>query len=90
MTRSVGKNNSESSSNNGKLWNKNWNLNIPPKARIFIWKAVVDIIATESNLADHHVRSDPRCSIFLQILHGGVEGYAVGKHFKEVERSPNT
>lgn len=30
-------------------------MNIPAKAKIFMWKAAHDIIATEANLAAHHV-----------------------------------
>lgn len=43
------------------FWNKIWSSNIPPKVKIFIWKATQDIIAMEYNLANHQVPCEPRC-----------------------------
>lgn len=37
-------------------------MDIPPKVRIFIWKAAHDIVATEGNLVRHHVPSNSRCA----------------------------
>lgn len=52
-----------SSSKKDPFWNKIWNLEIPPKTKIFIWKAAHDIIASETNLVNHHVPGNPRCNL---------------------------
>lgn len=44
-----------------KTWSRIWNLNIPPKVRIFLWKSAHDAIAAEANLAAHHIPCTPRC-----------------------------
>lgn len=43
------------------IWPKIWRLNLPPKVRIFLWKAAHDAIASEANLNIHHVPCPPRC-----------------------------
>lgn len=45
------------------LWNTIWNLDIPPKERIFTWKVAHDIVATEANLTLHRVPTNPRCTL---------------------------
>ncbi|XP_075500174.1 uncharacterized protein LOC142538760 [Primulina tabacum] len=42
-------------------WKFLWALSIPPKVRIFCWRAVLDIIPTEQNLLAYHVPS----SVFM-------------------------
>lgn len=44
-------------------WNKFWNLNVPPKVKIFIWRAAHDYIPTELNLPRHHVPVLGTCSL---------------------------
>lgn len=50
-----------SCSSTNHFWNKIWSCNIPPKIKIFVWKAAQDILAMEFNLANHHIPCDPRC-----------------------------
>jgi hypothetical protein len=53
-----------SSSNNSTgpgLWNKIWDLPIPPKIRHFLWRASRDALPTKSNLRRRKVLVDPIC-----------------------------
>ncbi|KAL8473004.1 hypothetical protein ACS0TY_030007 [Phlomoides rotata] len=45
-------------------WKKVWNLNVPPRIKIFMWKLSLDLIATEGNLAKHHVPLSPHCNLY--------------------------
>ncbi|XP_057811902.1 uncharacterized protein LOC131026150 [Salvia miltiorrhiza] len=45
-----------------------WSINIPPKVKIFIWRATKNLIATDSNLVRHHI---PTTEAKLQI-HGSL------------------
>ncbi|KAL5551944.1 hypothetical protein UlMin_002120 [Ulmus minor] len=53
---------SSSSSNSTTWWTRFWKLHIPPKIKIFIWKAYHDWIPTGANLANH---GDPTSKICL-------------------------
>lgn len=44
-------------------WKAIWDLHIPPKVKIFIWKATHGAIATEANLSKHHVPISPTCAL---------------------------
>ncbi|KAL5550989.1 hypothetical protein UlMin_001165 [Ulmus minor] len=50
-----------SSSNTTVWWTKFWKLHIPPKIKIFIWKAYHDWIPTGANLANHGVPTSKIC-----------------------------
>ncbi|KAL5564766.1 hypothetical protein UlMin_027930 [Ulmus minor] len=50
-----------SSSNTTAWWTKFWKLHIPPKIKIFIWKAYHDWIPTGANLANHGVPTSKIC-----------------------------
>ncbi|KAL5555846.1 hypothetical protein UlMin_038082 [Ulmus minor] len=50
-----------SSSNTTSWWTKFWKLHIPPKIKIFIWKAYHDWIPTSANLANHGVPTSKIC-----------------------------
>lgn len=50
-----------SSHSESNLWDKIWNLHVPPNIKIFTWKAAHDIIGAEANLHSHHVPINPRC-----------------------------
>ncbi|XP_075473359.1 uncharacterized protein LOC142504368 [Primulina tabacum] len=44
-------------------WKFLWSLSIPPKVRIFWWRALNNIIHTEQNLLAHHVPVTRRCPL---------------------------
>ena len=48
------------------LWRKLWKLNVPPKVRMFIWRACSNILPTRDNLHRRRVQVDPRCEICCQ------------------------
>ncbi|KAL5573013.1 hypothetical protein UlMin_022610 [Ulmus minor] len=52
-----------SSSQTSTLWNFLWQLSIPPKVKIFWWRALHNIIPTSWNLKVHHVPADLKCSL---------------------------
>ncbi|KAL5555957.1 hypothetical protein UlMin_038193 [Ulmus minor] len=52
---------SSSSSNTTTWWTRFWKLHIPPKIKIFIWKAYHDWIPTGANLANHGVPTSTIC-----------------------------
>lgn len=43
------------------MWKKLWKLNIPPKAKVFLWRAVRDIIPHNANLHKKRVLDSPKC-----------------------------
>lgn len=45
----------QSKSPDVKLWNILWRMRIPPKIRIFMWRAVRDLIPSQANLGVRHV-----------------------------------
>ena len=45
------------------LWKKIWQLKIPPKIRIFTWKACVSVLPTMLNLRKRGVTTDGICPI---------------------------
>ncbi|XP_012842431.1 PREDICTED: uncharacterized protein LOC105962665 [Erythranthe guttata] len=53
------------SSNNGTkdLWKYIWHLSLPPKIKIFVWRAAWDIIPTKGALFRRHITSDPFCNL---------------------------
>lgn len=42
-------------------WSRIWNLKLPPKVKIFLWKTAQNAIAAEANLKAHHVSCQSRC-----------------------------
>ncbi|KAL5547790.1 hypothetical protein UlMin_003021 [Ulmus minor] len=52
-----------SSSQLPSLWNYLWQSTIPPKVKIFWWRALHNIIPTSWNLNVHHVPADLKCSL---------------------------
>lgn len=48
---------------NHSWWKTLWNLNIPLKIRIFLWRASKDFIPTIVNLSNHHVLISGICSL---------------------------
>lgn len=49
------------SRNEDMTWGAIWDMHIPPKIKIFIWKATHGAIATEANLHKHHIPINFRC-----------------------------
>ena len=49
-----------------RMWKKVWSLNIPPKVRTFMWRACLDVLPTNANLARRKVRIDTKCSLCCQ------------------------
>ncbi|XP_057794871.1 uncharacterized protein LOC131011108 [Salvia miltiorrhiza] len=45
-----------------KWYRQLWSTNIPPKAKIFVWRATNNLIATDSNLVRHHIPTTEVCS----------------------------
>lgn len=50
-------------------WNKIWGLPIPPKIRMFLWRACVGILPHKLELFRRHIASNPFC----ESCHSGVE-----------------
>lgn len=50
-----------SSSGADPMWKRLWRLNIPPKAKIFLWRAVWDIIPHNGNLFKKGITESSRC-----------------------------
>lgn len=48
------------------IWRKLWKLNVPPKVRIFLWRACTNVLPTRENLNRRRVEVDPRCEICCQ------------------------
>ncbi|KAL6520547.1 hypothetical protein OROMI_032309 [Orobanche minor] len=47
-----------------KSWSKAvWSLSIPPKVRVFLWRAFSNLIPTSANLEQHHVPVDGICGL---------------------------
>uniref|UniRef100_A0A5B7A5C8 Reverse transcriptase zinc-binding domain-containing protein n=1 Tax=Davidia involucrata TaxID=16924 RepID=A0A5B7A5C8_DAVIN len=46
-----------------KLWKTLWSLSIPNKIKIFLWRAIVDILPTGTKLAQRHIPVDFRCKL---------------------------
>ncbi|KAH6781743.1 hypothetical protein C2S51_007036 [Perilla frutescens var. frutescens] len=43
-------------------WNELvWNLNIPPKVKVFLWRVFLDFIPVQMNLRDHHIPVSGLC-----------------------------
>ncbi|KAL5741239.1 hypothetical protein ACOSP7_027971 [Xanthoceras sorbifolium] len=51
-----------SSSSDSKWWLALWNLNIPPKIKIFIWRVCHNVIPSLCNLCSRKIVVDPCCS----------------------------
>ncbi|XP_073120688.1 uncharacterized protein [Henckelia pumila] len=52
-----------SSGYNQNWWTKIWNLKIPPKMKIFNWRAIHNFLPTKFNLASHHIPVIDQCSM---------------------------
>ena len=45
------------------VWNRLWQLSIPPKVRNFVWRASSDILPIRASLACRQVPIDPKCAM---------------------------
>ena len=46
------------------MWKRIWAMNVPPKVRIFVWKAYSNILPTKANLFWKKVQVDPIYTIY--------------------------
>ncbi|KAL5790306.1 hypothetical protein ACOSQ2_005194 [Xanthoceras sorbifolium] len=46
---------------NSKWWTSIWNVNIPPKVRVFVWRLCQEAIRTLTNLSKSKIIVDPNC-----------------------------
>ena len=47
------------------IWVKLWKLKIPNKIRVFGWRACLDILPTQANLARRKILADDKCGVCL-------------------------
>ncbi|KAL5553367.1 hypothetical protein UlMin_040768 [Ulmus minor] len=47
----------------GSWWNALWNASIPPKVKVFWWRAIHDILPTTWNLRRHHIPAVASCAL---------------------------
>ena len=57
------KGNSSGSHSSSSFWNSLWRLNIPNKIKLFMWKAILDIIPSNFNLFCRKIPTSPICPI---------------------------
>jgi hypothetical protein len=48
---------------NNPLWEKVWELEVPSKIRIFIWRSLHGVVPGRSILADRHMKVNPECPV---------------------------
>ena len=48
------------------IWKNIWALKVPPKVRMFVWRACYNILPTRENLHRRKVMVDPQCEICCQ------------------------
>ena len=48
------------------IWRKLWKLNVPPKVRMFLWRACANVLPTKENLNRRRIQVDPQCEICCQ------------------------
>ena len=51
-----------------KIWRKLWSLNVPPKVRMFVWRARSNVLQTQDNLYCRKINIDPRCEFCCEHL----------------------
>lgn len=67
-----GNNDTLSSSENDPIWSRLWKLQIPPKAKIFLWRATWDILPHGANLQRKgitNVEKRQRCGMIKTDFH---------------------
>ncbi|KAL5541596.1 hypothetical protein UlMin_009306 [Ulmus minor] len=47
----------------GSWWKALWNASIPPKVKVFWWRAIHDILPTSWNLRSHYIPADASCAL---------------------------
>ncbi|KAL5552054.1 hypothetical protein UlMin_002230 [Ulmus minor] len=76
-----------SSSNTTTWWTKFWKLHIPPKIKIFIWKAYHDWIPTGANLVNHGVPTSKICLLCNNAHETSTHSLWECKHLKVIGNS---
>lgn len=59
----LGGSNQHDSSNNSGFWRVTWNLKISPKVKIFMWRAIRDILPIKEQLIRRKVNINPYCPV---------------------------
>lgn len=54
---------SSSQKNKDEVWTRIWELNVPTATKLFIWRAVSDLLPTRKNLWKKKIVEDPLCPI---------------------------
>ena len=50
------------------IWRRLWSVNVPPKVRMFVWRACSNILPTRDNLHRRKTKIDPQCEFCCQQL----------------------
>jgi hypothetical protein len=86
----AGRLNETSSSTDSLIWKRLWKLRVPPKIRIFWWRAVNNFLPTKANLNRRHVELEsfcPTCEAEAETLHHVAFVCPLAKRFwQSVER----
>jgi hypothetical protein len=51
------------SSNDSRWWTALWHLNVPPKVRIFWWRALNSFVPTKRELKRRHIEHEDHCNV---------------------------
>ena len=46
------------------MWKKIWTMKVPPKVRVYAWRACADILPTKKRLQDKGIELDLRCYLY--------------------------
>jgi hypothetical protein len=86
----AGRLNETSSSTDSLIWKRLWKLHVPPKIRIFWWRAVNNFLPTKAKLNRRHVELEsfcPTCEAEAETLHHVAFVCPLAKRFwQSVER----
>lgn len=63
---------SPSDNRQSKVWKRLWQLKIPPKIRLFLWKAFQNCILTKANLIQRGMDVVPLCPVYSKKAETGV------------------
>lgn len=58
-------------------WNKMWNLNIPPKIKMFLWKACNEALLMRWNLKKRKINLDTKCPLCKEVEKTTLQGLLI-------------